>query len=283
MPAGNSMAVVLSASIVTYAPDMEVLDQTLVSLQRALGAAHARGVLASATVSVIDNGPGDRWREPLRALLGRTCGDAPWLNVEVVSGHGNVGYGRGHNLALLRTSADYHLVLNPDVIVQDDAVHAAIAYLQAHGEAGLLAPRVSGPDGRPEYLCKRYPTLLDLTLRGFAPRSIRNLFRARLDSYEMKVETDSDVVFNAPLASGCCMFLRREPAQTIGGFCDDFFMYFEDFDLSVRLSRVARIVCVPAVRIVHLGGNAARKGLRHIFMFAQSGWIFFARHGWRIR
>ncbi len=112
------------------------------------------------------------------------------LSLSITSGHGNVGYGRGHNPALLRSGADYHLVLNPDVIMHDDAVYEAIVFMQSHSDVDLLAPLVTGPDGKPQYLCKRYPALLDLALRGFAPAPIRRMFRGRLERYEMKVETD---------------------------------------------------------------------------------------------
>src|ERR1035437_3452740 len=205
MPEGDAMSAALSASIVTHAPDLALLDQTLDSLRRALHVARARGMLVRADVSVIDNGPGEGWRGPLRALLERTFAGTPWAAAEVVTGHGNVGYGRGHNLALLRSGADYHLVLNPDVMMQDDTVCEAIAFMQSHRDVDLLAPLVIGPDGKVQYLCKRYPALFDLALRGFAPQPVKSLFRSRLERYEMKCEADSGKPFDATLASGCCM------------------------------------------------------------------------------
>ena len=276
------MSVTLTVSIVTYAPEMALLEQTLNSLVRALCVAHAREALAHATFSIIDNGPGEGWREPLRALLDRAFEDAPWSTTEVIAGHGNVGYGRGHNLALLGSRADYHLVLNPDVILADDALYHAIVFMRSHADVGLLAPSVSRPDGGTEYLCKRYPSLIDLLVRGFAPAPIKLMFRARLDHYEMKRETDSGKPFDAPLASGCFLFLRRAAAVSNGGFCDAFFMYFEDFDLSLRIGARARIVCVPQVKIVHYGGNAAAKGRKHIAMFLRSALTFFNRNGWKL-
>lgn len=276
------MPAALSVSIVTHAPDLALLAQTLDSLRRALHAAQAQGTLAHADVSVIDNGPGGDWSGSLRALLGQTFAGTPWAAAEVVTGHGNVGYGRGHNLALMRSTADYHLVLNPDVVMQDDAVCQAIAFMQSHRDVDLLAPLVTGADGKAQYLCKRYPALIDLAVRGFAPQPIQRAFRRRLERYEMKSETDSGEPFDAPLASGCCMFLRCAAGRTAGGFCDDYFMYFEDFDLSLRMGGHGRLVCVPQVRIVHHGGNAAAKGEAHIRMFLRSMVTFYNRNGWKL-
>jgi hypothetical protein len=77
------------------------------------------------------------------------------------------------------------------------------------------------------------------------------------------------------------MLLRTAAVQAVGGFDDAFFLYFEDFDLSLRLGRQGRLVFDPAMAIVHHGGYAASKGRHHLKYFIQSGLRFFNRHGWR--
>jgi GT2 family glycosyltransferase len=79
------------------------------------------------------------------------------------------------------------------------------------------------------------------------------------------------------------MFLRREAFDEIGGFSARFFLYFEDFDLSIRIREAGwDIAYVPTAVITHHGGSASRKGLRHIFMFTSSAISFFNRHGWKM-
>jgi GT2 family glycosyltransferase len=41
---------------------------------------------------------------------------------QVLSEHRNNGYGEGNNIATREAVADYHLVLNPDVLLEPDAV-----------------------------------------------------------------------------------------------------------------------------------------------------------------
>ena len=77
------------------------------------------------------------------------------------------------------------------------------------------------------------------------------------------------------------MFCRRAAVAAIGGFSDRYFLYFEDFDLSLRAAARGAIAFVPAVRIVHHGGYAARKGRRHVLLFIRSVFAFYRRHGWR--
>jgi GT2 family glycosyltransferase len=78
------------------------------------------------------------------------------------------------------------------------------------------------------------------------------------------------------------MVLRTALFRRIGGFDPRFFLYFEDYDLSLRVGREAAVAYVPSVRIVHHGGEAARKGRRHVAWFVRSAWRFFATHGWKL-
>jgi len=37
-------------------------------------------------------------------------------------GQGNIGYGKGHNLAFFSSKSKFYLVLNPDVYIKEDAL-----------------------------------------------------------------------------------------------------------------------------------------------------------------
>ncbi len=268
----------LDITLVTYAPDLHLLARVLVHLGRALRHASQHGGLTEARLALVDNGPGTGWREPLRAVL--ETAQLP-ATAELLSGQGNVGYGAGHNLAFQTCGGDVHLILNPDVLLEEDALSAGLAFLSAHPEAGLVTPAAWGGNGQRQYLCKRYPTVLDLALRGFAPGWLRRWFQTRLDRYQWRDRTGAAVCWDPPIASGCFMLCRRAALDRVGGFQPEYFLYFEDFDLSLRLGKVTRLVYVPRVRVVHLGGHAARKGVRHIGLFLRAAAIFFNRHGWR--
>jgi GT2 family glycosyltransferase len=124
--------------------------------------------------------------------------------------------------------------------------------------------------------------VLDLLLRGFAPAFVKRCFRSRLERYEMRGVLTDQPLKGIPIVSGSFMFCRREPIAGIGGFSESFFLYFEDFDLSLRAAARGELAWVPAVRITHHGGNAARKGWRHVGLFTRSAITFFNRHGWKL-
>ncbi len=269
----------LSVSIVVFAPDRAALEQTTASLAAAIALARGSGRLDEAEVWLIDNGP---------ASAAAVVGDAAKvlrdqdIDVKIQTGHGNIGYGRGHNLALLVTQTDFHLVLNPDVLLAPDALDAALAFMQVEPRVLLLTPAARDRNGERLYLCKHYPSVFDFLLRGFAPNWLKRIFDRRLTRYEMRAETGDRVVAPIDIASGCFMFLRRSAIAASGGFDPAYFLYFEDFDLSWRLAQTGLVAYVPRVSIVHFGGHAARKGWEHVRMFAQSGCVFFGKHGWKL-
>ena len=270
----------LAISIVTYAPEKSLLKNTLASLSVAVDYALKRGILGDSQLFLIDNGPENvtiDWNELMTDA--RQRGD--FVTTQVIQGHGNVGYGAGHNLAIYAADCEFHLVLNPDVVVEKDAIFQGLKYMMAHPEVGLLAPRVLDDKGCIQYLCKRYPSVLDLLLRGFAPQPLRTIFGRRLARYELRDVIGDSVIPDIPIASGCFMLLKYPVLRELRGFSADYFLYFEDFDISLRLAEIARTAYVPSVQIVHFGGHSARKGFRHIVMFLRSALTFFNQHGWK--
>ena len=272
-------AAALSATIVTFRPDIGLLRHALSSLAGAIGYARAAGRLSSATIYVVDNGPEDA-RGAIEEALAQWPAEAGAL--ELVAGHGNVGYGRANNLVLERLDSDYHLVMNPDVELEPESLDAVLRALLGDAGLGMAAPAVYGDDGQRQYLCKRYPSLWVLFLRGFAPRRVRERFASTLDAYEMRDVIAESPLAGIPLASGCFMLMRTEIFKRLKGFDPRFFLYFEDYDLSLRIGRESSVGYVPQSRIIHHGGEAATKGWRHVAWFVRSAWRFFSTHGWKI-
>jgi GT2 family glycosyltransferase len=273
----------LTVSVVTYRPDRVLLERCLQTLAAAIGLAREQRVVQSVAVALIDNSEDRDVAEAVKRL-GESCFAASGVQMTYLHGHANIGYGAAHNLMLLGTGGDYQLVLNPDVELATDALANAIVWLDAHPDVGAVAPAVARPDGTFEYLCKRYPAVLDLFLRGFAPEVLRRHFRGRLDRYEMRdwINPQSEKpVLGVPMLSGCCVLAKRKATDASGGFDPKFFLYFEDFDWSMRLNKVTQTAYLPTFRAVHHGGGAARKGLRHVGWFVLSAVRFYRKHGWR--
>ena len=269
---------------------MALLQRTVDALAEAIRNAADAGLLSSARVTLVDNNmpagtPVNDEFDPgvtTRAI-------APATTWRRIAGHGNIGFGRGHNLVLLSAGdlGDMHLVLNPDAPLAVDALTRALAWMHSSPDCALVAPNARSPLDAPLFLSKRYPDALTLFLRAAAPQSLRRRFARRLARYEAHDVIGSNgerPARDLPLASGCCMLLRREALEGIGGFDPSFFVYFEDYDLSLRIVRDGRwhIDYLPDVKLIHFGGHAARKSVAHIRMFAGGAFRFFNKHGWKL-
>lgn len=268
----------LSVSLVLYRPDIDKLRVTIDSLEKAIAHGLQLKALGAVRVDVIynDESPSGLIDEILLAL------QASAIEIHSHQGHGNIGFGRAHNLAIRLLDSDYHLVLNPDVDLAPDSLSKGLDYLIAHPETALVAPRLIDDNGNPQFGCKRFPSVLDFLLRGFAPAFVKRHFARRLARYEMRDLSDEIVTPDVPIVSGCFMLFRTSALQEINGFDERYFLYFEDFDISIRVRAYGLIAYLPTMQVLHHGGNSAQKGLGHILMFTRSGLRFFHSHGWRL-
>lgn len=275
-----AVAPTIGVSIVLYESPLERLALTLAHLFDSLSFAMERGVLGSAHVRLVDNASCIAYQNALRetcAVYSGRCSDSLHFSLEFADR--NQGFGAGHNQALAGGRFDYLLILNPDVELELEAVAAGVGGLMLNNVVALN-PISYRADGEREYLCKRYPSVFTLFLRGFGSASLRRRFAARLEHYEYQ-DASPDATAEVELLSGACFFCRGADFRAVDGFDARFFMYFEDFDLSRRLAQRGLLQFHSPVRIVHHGGNAAGKGKSHIWMFLRSARRFFSTHGWR--
>ena len=265
-------ATTLSISIVVYRLDEAELELNL----RTLRLACEQASLTDVALTLIDNSEQGTQVKALHALAARTA----WLHANVLSGHGNVGYGAGHNLAIHATTKHAHLVLNPDVELDANALRSGLITLM---QPGVVLVGAVGRDGdeKPGYLSKRMPGVWTFFLRGFAPAWLKQRFDAQLAHYEYR-DLPTDRMSDVVLVSGAFMLCRTNALRAVGGFDAHYFLHFEDLDLSLRLSKQGRVVSDPKVTLIHHGGNSASRGFAHLRVFVRSGLRFFNTHGWRL-
>ena len=265
------MAGSLSISIVVYQLDQPELVRNL----RTLRVAADRLPNTAVQLYLIDNSEHSGLADTLLNIAQGTR----WHHATIISGHGNIGYGAGHNLAIRATTASSHLVLNPDIEIDPDALRCGLLTL---AETATVLVGAVGRDGngKPGYLSKRMPSIGVFYLRGFAPVWLKKRFDWRLARYEYR-DLAAHGVTDVTLVSGAFMLCRSDALLSVGGFDERYFLHFEDLDLSLRLRRQGRVVSDPGVTLIHHGGHAAKKGAGHLQLFLRSAVRFFNAHGWR--
>lgn len=200
-------------------------------------------------------------------------------NIEILDAPGNVGFGRGHNLALSRLSAlrsDIHLVVNPDIVVKSGSVRAITDVLCRREDVVLIGPRVVSPDGMLYRSCKLLPTPWNLFARRFAPRQFYAAADAR---YELQA-FDYDSELQLHNLSGAFLAFRSEVFTALGGFDPRYFMYLEDVDISRRASRLGTAIFLPQAEVVHEHGKGSYRSWRLLREHIRSAILYFNRFGW---
>lgn len=266
----------MSVSCVIYQADLDMIKKTIESLVASCIQAKSNNVLDELILVIVDNGPDDFNKNTCEII-----GSLYQFQVDKLifhTDHGNIGYGAGHNKAIFVTESHYHLVLNPDVIVSLDNISIAIDYMNQHADVGILAPDAFNPDGSRQYIAKRQPTWYVLAARAINISWLNHALKASMDNYEYRDLIPASQPIEIELASGCYMFMRSESVKKIGGFDKDFFMYFEDFDLSRRIQNICRIMHCPQLHIVHYGGGVSAKGRGHIRFFFASYFKFLFKN-----
>lgn len=268
---------VLSVSCVTFKPDYD----ELVSVFEKFLESVERKIISRLDIYLVDNGPHKSSYSVLMALKERLVTGDENVHITIISGHGNIGYGAANNLAINEACSEFHLIINPDVFVEKSALSTGLNYLSDHQAVGMLCAQARDEKDNIQYIAKRFPSLYVLALRLFVPESVNKHIKAKLSKYEYRDLLPTEKPLDIDLASGCFMLCRTEALKKVGGFDPLFFMYFEDFDLSLRIGQHYRVVHHPGVNIVHLGGGAGRKGFKHVLYFVSSAFKFFNKHGWK--
>jgi GT2 family glycosyltransferase len=182
--------------------------------------------LPASEVIIVDNGPGGR-------LAARLDGCAPGV-VAIESGRDG-GYGRAVNIGARRTSADYVVCLNPDARADARCLERLVAEADGDERVAVVGAQVLLADGE---TCNAGANPLHPT--GISPSG---------GSGEPREHGEPrDVI----VVSGACMLLRRSAFLALGGFIEDFFLYYEDVNLCWRQFLAGhRIVYCPEATVAH--------------------------------
>ena len=178
--------------------------------------------------------------------------------VRLIASDENLGYAGGNNTGANAATGRYIFLLNPDTIVQSDALTQMVNYIDAHPEVGALGPQLLWPDGSVQSSRRRFPTLGSLfwesTLLGqWFPRN-RHARRYHVADHP------SDQIQKVDWIVGAAILLRREAWCQVGPIEEDFFMYFEETDWCHRAAEAGwETHYLPDARIIHYEGKSSEQ------------------------
>jgi hypothetical protein len=258
----------------------ELLRGCLTSIGQSLAAAPQ----LRAAVWVVDNASADSSAAQVQA---------EFPHVHLVASAENLGFAGGNNLALrmlglqatgvgqakpprsndfsrseaqmrpkspLRsadTAPRYVLLLNPDTVVQGDALAQMVGFLDAAPQAGGCGAQLAYPDGRFQHGAFRFPTLAQIACDFFPPPGRLNqpLLDSRLNGRYSRQHYQQGQPFPVDFVLGATLMVRTAAIREVGLLDESYFMYCEEMDWQRRLAAAGwPMFCTPAAHVVHYGG-----------------------------
>lgn len=261
-----------SVSIVTYRSNLDQLRETLISLSSEIEQLTNH---RADKIYIIDNNSGTDYLNSLRNLLTDLTTAFSHDTIELLPQTKNHGFGNSHNIAIQKCTSDYFLILNPDVCFLPGSLGSALEALQHDQDIGLCLPVVLNDNLSLQKIHSYKPSFFDIYLRSIAPAFLKRAFKNHLCELtnvpiDEKIPTGSKIVF-----SGCCMFFKLDILKKLEGFDERYFLYFEDYDLSLRSLEITASFINSAFKIKHFGGNSFSKSKRHLYFFIRSALTFY--------
>lgn len=172
-----------------------------------------------------------RTPELLRLCLMRLREHAQAIDYEVAvidNSNDNIGFAQGVNKGLAQTTGEYRLILNPDALVTPGALEKMIAYMDAHQDIGILAPRLLYYNGEHQQSYRRFYRPFTI-LAQRTPLGHFSYFK-RISRDFLMEDTDPSKIQTPDWVLGAVMLVRASAIEKIGRMDERFFLYFEDVD-----------------------------------------------------
>lgn len=154
----------------------------------------------------------------------------------------NGGYGSGNNAGIriaLKKRADFVLILNNDVVVDQDFLSPMIEVVGRNPKIGIVTCKIlyKNDGGRVYYAAGKFSKWL-----------CTGVNKPQSSSYDAQKIIDVDFV------NGSLLLVRREIFEEMGLFDEQYFMYFEDLEFSRRVLQKYRLVYTPEAIVYHKSG-----------------------------
>ena len=199
----------------------------------------------------------------------------------VIQLQANIGFARACNLGIARSRGEHVMLLNPDAVLRPEAIDGLVAFFRRDPGTGLVGGRTLRPDGDLDpSSCWGAPSLWSWFCSATGLTSVFRRSRIfdpeSLGSWQRDSEREVDIV------TGCLLLTSREIWDRLGGFDEDYFMYGEDADLSMRAKELGfRPSITPQATAVHAVGASSSVRLDKLRLL-HTGKATLARKRWSL-
>lgn len=173
---------------------------------------------------------------------------ASFPDVRTIRLDANYGFTGGYNRTLKDLEAEYFVLMNSDIQVEDGWLEPLVDWMDSHPECGVCGPKLHKTgSGEFEY-AGAAGGYLDRF--GYPYCRGRVLKRTEMDCGQY------DSPHNVMWVSGACMMTRASLWKSLGGLDSRFFAHMEEIDYCWRAQLDGwKVTVVPASCVSHLGGG----------------------------
>lgn len=198
-------------------------------------------------------------------------------DITIVEMSNNNGFGSANNAGAAAASGNHLFFLNNDTIVHSDSPQHLSSVLQKEQKAAVVGPRLSYEDGSFQLSFGFDPSPLN---EWKTKRMQKGLFR-RDTKLADKVQSRYASVTPVDWVTGAALMIRSEVFESIGGFDEAYFMYFEDADLCRRVRKKGwDVLYNPAATIMHYGGGSVASNDMSVYIgYRRSQLRYYGKHG----
>lgn len=187
----------------------------------------------------------------------------------------NRGYAAGNNLGIEAAKGKYIIIMNPDIVIWDNALSRMVEFMENHPRVGLASPRLLSPDGSLQYFCYRFPSPQVLFYRR-TPLARFNFAREKINDYIM-ADWDHSESKSVDWVQGSCVIVRREAIDKVGLMDERFFLYLEDTDWCRRFwQKNWEVWYLSNIEIVHYHNRASASEKFYQSLFNKMSWVHLA-------
>ena len=152
----------------------------------------------------------------------------------------NLGFAGGNNLGIKAAKGKYLFLVNNDTTFKDFNANVLIARLDSSPQIGMVCPKIRFAWGNNPIQFAGYTPLSPITIRN---QSI---------GFGEEDKGQYDTPHPTPYAHGAAMMLKREVVDKVGLMPEDYFLYYEELDWSMMITRTGyEIWYEPACTIYH--------------------------------
>jgi len=191
-------------------------------------------------IIVVDNGSEDNTVELLLKEK----------NLKIIKNDSNLGFSKANNIGLEQATNEYVLFMNSDIELIDNSINDLFEYFKNQNNIGIIGPKFLNPDLTPQ--ASVFP-------KQSAINAFKEFYLNQKNSYS-KYIPNSEKPTKVWSISGGCILTHKSFFESIGGWNEKYFFYFEDMDLCRKINQSGKnVVFFPECKIIHRHGASGTK------------------------